>query len=251
MLNNKLKLNDDKTEVMFLSSRYYHKCINVSNFTIDNITIVPASSVRNIGIIFDSIMSMEDQVTAICRSTHYHLRNIGRIRKCITYDACEKLVHALVTSRLDCGNALLFGLPDYQYDRLQRLLHTAARILTLTPISNHITPILKELHWLPIEKRIDYKIALITFKSIHSLAPVYISEMIMPYPTPRPLRSADSNFLAIPQSRTKTYGDRTFSVAAPTLWNGLPDELREIHELGHFKTQLKTFLFKSAYKSDT
>ena len=106
---------------------------------------------------------------------------------------------------------------------------------------------MKELHWLPIEKRIEYKILLITFKSRHSLAPQYINEMIMPYPTPRPLRSADENYIAIPQSRTKTYGDRAFSVAAPKLWNRLPDELRESNELEHFKRDLKTFLFNSAY----
>jgi hypothetical protein len=247
MLSNKLKLNDDKTEVMFLSSRYYHKLIKLSNFSIDNVEIAPAMSARNIGVIFDCVMSMGDQVTAVCKSAHYHLRNIGRIRKCITYDACEKLVHALVTSRLDCGNALLYDLPEFQNYRLQKILHIAARILTLTPLSHHITPIMKELHWLPIEKRIEYKILLITFKSRHSLAPQYINEMIMPYPTPRPLRSADENYIAIPQSRTKTYGDRAFSVAAPKLWNRLPDELRESNELEHFKRDLKTFLFNSAY----
>lgn len=247
MLSNKLKLNDDKTEVMFISSRYYQKLIKLTDFTIDNIVIQPATSVRNIGVMFDGIMSMESQITSICKSTHYHLRNIGRIRKCITYEACEKLVHALVTSRLDCGNALLYGLPEFQNYRLQKFLHIAARILTLTTLSNHITPILKELQWLPIEKRIEYKIILLTFKSLHALAPQYISELTMPYPTPRPLRSAGANYLAIPQSRTKTYGDRAFSVSAPTFWNGLPDELRECHEIEPFKRHLKTFLFNSAY----
>ena len=247
MLNNKLKLNDDKTEVMYISSRYYHRLIKLSDFSIDDIQIKPATSVRNIGVLFDSVMSMGDQVTAICQSTHYHLRNIGRIRKSITYDACEKLVHALVTSRLDCGNALLYGLPEFQNYRLQKILHIAARILTLSPLSNNITPILKELHWLPIEKRIEYKIILTTFKSIHALAPQYICELLKPYPTPRELRSSDANLLAIPQSRTKTYGDRAFSVAAPILWNSLPDDLRASDELCPFKRNLKTFLFNSAY----
>ena len=251
MQTNKLKLNDDKTEIMFLTSRYYHNLIKLSDFTIENLKLEPATSVRNIAVLFDSIMSMGDQVTAICKSTHYHLRNIGRIRKCITYEACEKLIHALVTSRLDCGNALLYGLPEYQNHRLQRILHIAARILTLSPSDNDITPILMDLHWLPIEERIDYKIILTTFKSLHELAPQYITDLLSPYPTPRPLRSSDSNLLAIPQSRTKTYGDRAFAVAAPTLWNNLPEELRNVHELGSFKRQLKTVLFNSAYKCDT
>ena len=251
MSNNKLKLNDDKTEVMYISSRYYQKFIKLSDFSIDNIIIKPSSSVRNIGIIFDSIMSMSEQITAICKTTHYHLRNIGRIRKCISYDACEKLIHALVTSRLDCGNGNLCNLPDFQNSRLQRILHIAARILTLSSPSCSITPILIELHWLPINKRIEYKILLLTFKAINNLAPQYISDMLKPYPSPRPLRSSSENFLAIPQSRTKTYGDRAFSVAAPKLWNGLPEDLRNINELGYFKRRLKTHLFNSAYNCDT
>ena len=100
------------------------------------------------------------------------------------------------------------------------------------------------------QKRIEYKLLLITFKATHNLAPQYISDMLHPYPTPRPLRSSDENLLAIPQSRTKSYGDRAFSIAAPKLWNGLPDELRFINELGQFKRQLKTHLFKSAYNCD-
>ena len=250
MTSNKLKLNDEKTEVMYISSRYYQNVINLPDFSIDNVNIAPASSVRNIGVVFDNIMCMEDQVTAICKATHYHLRNIGRIRKCITYEACEKLVHALVTSRLDCGNGNLYGLPNSQNYRLQRILNIAARLLTLSRPSCDITPILIELHWLPIEKRIEYKILLITFKAKHDLAPKYICNMLKPYPTPRQLRSSNENFLAIPQSRTKSYGDRAFSVAAPKLWNGLPEELRFTNELEHFKRKLKTHLFNSAYNCD-
>jgi len=152
MTENKLKLNDDKTEVMFIASDYYRKLIALENISIDSTVIVPTSSVRNIGVIFDHALTMKNQVTTVCRSLHLHLRNIGSIRKCISHEACEKLIHALVTSRLDNGNATLYGLPDTQLGRLQRMLHIAARILTLTPVYNHITPILIELHWLPVSK---------------------------------------------------------------------------------------------------
>ena len=99
---------------------------------------------------FDKTMSMRPQDTAVCQSAHFHLRNIGQIRKYITSNACEKLIHAFVTSHLDCGNALLFGLPQTQMKRLQLVLNIAARILTCTLLYNSITPILKELHWLPV-----------------------------------------------------------------------------------------------------
>ena len=247
MTANKLKLNDDKTEVMFISSKFYQKAVKLTKFAVDEVEIMPASSVRNIGVIFDNNMTMKNQVTAVCKATHFHLHNIGRIRKCITQEACGKLIHALVTSRLDYGNATLFGLPESQMVRLQRMLHIAARILTLTPPTNHITPVLKELHWLPIEKRIHYKIVLLTFKALHGLAPQYIIDLLMPYSTPRPLRSSEANLLTVPRTRAKSFGDRAFSCAAPTLWNKLPSNLREMDSLDTFKKRLKTFLFKIAY----
>ena len=98
----------------------------------------------------------------------------GRIRKSITDDACEKLIHAFVTTRLDCDIANLYDLPDNQLHRVQRMFNIAARILTLTAKSDHITPVLRQLHWLPISQRIAYKILLLTFKALHGLAPQYI-----------------------------------------------------------------------------
>ena len=244
----KLKLNDDKTEIMFISSRYYQRFVKLKNFTFDNLEIKPSVAVRNIGVIFDNTMSMTNQVTSICKAAHFHLRNIGRIRKLITYDACEKLIHAFVSSRLDCGNATLYGLPDKQYKKLQRMFNIAARILTLSPYSQHITPILKSLHWLPVEKRVQYKIILLTFKSLHGMAPPYLRELIKPYHGPRKNRSAKSNFLEIPKTKTKTYGDRAFACSGPKLWNKLDTHLRMIDTLPNFKRELKTFLFKSSFK---
>ena len=107
MVKNKLKLNDDKTELMYISSRFYHKFVKLPDFTIDDVLIEPAPVVCNIGVVFDHLMG--DHVTAICRAAHFHLCDIGRIRKFITLGVCEKLIHAFVTSRLDCGNATRYG----------------------------------------------------------------------------------------------------------------------------------------------
>ena len=104
MTANKLKLNDEKTTVIIITSKVYQKSLLLEKFTIDSIEIEPSSSTRNIGVNFDNNMTMKNQIAAICKTTHYHFFNIGRIRKCITQEACEKLIHALVTSRLDNGN---------------------------------------------------------------------------------------------------------------------------------------------------
>ena len=164
-------------------------------------------------------------------------------------DNVEKvnLLHAFVTSRLDCGNAVLFGLPVTQLKRLQRILHIAARILTLSPPSQHITPLLQQLHWLPLKNRVEFKLLLLAFKCLHGLAPAYLANLLTPYTPSRALRSASSNLLHVPSTCTKTYGDRAFSVAAPRLWNSLPQKLRQMDDINHFKSAIKTFLFKTAY----
>ena len=99
--------------------------------------------------------------------------------------------------------------------------HAAARLISRTPKSHHITPVLQQLHWLPVKDRVSFKLLLLTFKALHGLAPIYISELIKPYNPSRSLRSSTLNYLSVPKSNTATYGDRCFSVAAPKLWNSL------------------------------
>ena len=98
------------------------------------------------------------------------------------------------------GNALLFGLPQSQIDRLQRIQNSAARIVTLSRKACHITPVLRELHWLPVKFRIIYKMLLFVYKSIHGLAPAYIDDLLQPYNPTRSLRSSSMNLFREPRS---------------------------------------------------
>ena len=160
-------------------------------------------------------------------------------------------MHAFVTSRLDNFNSLLYGIPKKEIKRLQRIQNAAARIITKTKSSCHITPILRQIHWLPILQRIDYKICLLTFKSLHGLAPKYITGLIHKVESSamshRSHRSEEKNLLIVPSSRLVTFGDRSSSVAAPKLWNNLPADCRAITKLSTFKSELKTWLFKQAF----
>ena len=119
--------------------------------------IRPSSSEQNIGVVFAN-MAMAGQITVICKTTHYHPFNNGRIRKCITREACKELIYAVVTFRLDNGNATLFGLPDNQLNRLQRMLNIVVRIITLTSPTNHIAPVPKDLHWLPVKSELSTRL---------------------------------------------------------------------------------------------
>ena len=108
---------------------------------------------------------------------------------------------------------------------MQGVLNTAARLVTLTRKYDNITPVLKELHWLPVQFRTTYKILLQVFKALNGLAPQYLSEKLT-IKENIGLRSDNQNLLKIPKSRLKSYGDRAFSVAGPILWNDLPENLR-------------------------
>ena len=182
------------------------------------------------------------------KSCYYQLRNIGQIRSSITEGACRTLVHALVTSRLDYGNGLLYGIPQATLQRLQRIQNCAARLITRTRKYEHITPVLRLLHWLPIRQRTLYKLLVLTYGAVNATAPSYLVQLLHNRTVSRTLRSGSStDLLSVPPSRTVTHGDRCFSVASPTLWNNLPVSLRTAKCLTQFRSQLKTHLFKVAF----
>ena len=117
---------------------------------------------------------MEQQVSALCKLCGHQIHMIGKILKFLTPRATEQLVHFFVTSRLDNCNSLLFGLPDKLIHRLQLLQHRAARLITHTKKHDHITPVMRSLHWLPFRSRIIFKSLLLVYKSILGLAPAYL-----------------------------------------------------------------------------
>ena len=127
-------------------------------------------------------------------------------------------------------------------------MNSAARLTLGMKKHDHITPALKKLHWLPVEQRIMFKILCLTFKALHGLAPGYIADLIKPYSPTRALHSSDHQLLCIPKVNTKKFGERSFSHAAPRLYNGLPFDLRQSTSFECFKSNLKTYLFRMAFE---
>ena len=123
-------------------------------------------------------------------------------------------------------------------------LNSAARLITRTKKHAHITPVLKQLHWLPIQSRINFKLLLLTYQCLNSLAPEYLSEELIEYVPSRNLRSSQGYLLKFPVVRTKFYVERSFCYAAPKLWNTIPSSIREVSTCSIFKSRLKTYLFK-------
>ena len=128
-------------------------------------------------------LSWTKHINNISKSAFFTIRNIGRIQKHLDRENCERLVHALESSRLDSCNSILVGLPDNEITKLQRIQKCCCQIgiNAGTRKYDHITPVLQRLHWLPIRARIDFKILLLTYKALHNLAPEYITELLIPY----------------------------------------------------------------------
>ena len=163
-------------------------------------------------------------------------------------EACSRAVQAMVTSRLDNNNGLLVGLPDKLLSRLQLAHNYAARLITGSKKFDHITPVLRSLHWLPVNQRIKYKILVLVYKVINNISPPdYLASLLHYHKSSRALRSSSNTWqLTVPRTK-KTCGDRAFCVVAPRLWNGIDCSLRQAPSLETFKKHLKTMLFKDCY----
>lgn len=247
MTHNRLKLNDDKSDVIYIASPHYLKSLSTPGIKVGDARIPPSDKVKNLGVIFDKYLNMESHITTVCRSAYFHLKNIRSLKPILQPEALITVTHAFITSRIDYCNSLLFGISQYNLNRLQRIQNCAARIITGTKKYDHITPALQKLHWLPVKQRIYFKILLLTYKAIITEAPDYICELIKIKTSTRSLRSGEDILLELPVSHLKTFGDSSFSVAGPRLWNQLPVEIRQVSSLAHFKTLLKSHLFRVAY----
>lgn len=140
-------------------------------------------------------------------------------------------MHAFISSKLDSCNSLLTGLPDKEISKLQRVQNAAARLIVGAAKNEHMSPILQQLHWLPVKFRIDLKILMLTYKALNNQAPDYISELLTLYKPSRALRSSCQMLLVVPKTKTKLYGDRSFAASAPILWNALPVDIKNSESL--------------------
>ena len=243
MIKDKLRLNDNKTEFMIIGTRKQLAKVNIDGLSVGESIIAPVTSVRNLGSWFDQYLSMTPHINKICKAASFHIYNIRRIRKYLNNDATQTLVHSIVIGRLDYCNSLLYKVPAVHMSKLQRIQNSAARLVCSTPRFNHITPVLFSLHWLPVAYRIEFKILVLTFKAIYQLAPSYICNLVrLKEKCKYQLRSSEELLLQLPMGKTKkTLGDRSFQIAAPTLWNSLPASVRDIDNFLVFKRTIKTF----------
>ena len=171
----------------------------------------------NRGNTIDPCLRLHLHINNIIRMCVFHLRNIAKIRKFLTFDACKAIVHAFVSSRLDYCSALLYGFPFCQLNRQQLIQNSAARLVLQAKPRDHVTPLLEQLHWLPVRERTIFKVCLLTFKALNGSALSYITDLLKKHLPTRPgLRSAsDISRLAVPATNSRAQhstANRAFSV---------------------------------------
>jgi len=240
-----LKLNADKSEVLWLGTRQQIAKLSPANkdLVLPTGTLSASSNARNLGVIVDENLTFDVHARACSRACFYHLRRIRQVRRFVDEPATRQLVHAFVTSRLDYCNALFANSTVAVRQRLQRIQNSAARLKCSQPAYTRATPLLRNLHWLPVEKRIVYKLCVLMFDVKYGSAPVYLAELCNVCTDER-LRSTSRGDFVIPRTRTCT-ADSAFAVAAPSAWNALPPELRTITSKTTFHNHLKTHLFSN------
>ena len=218
MSSNRLKLNSDMTEFLGFGS-LLHPWPLLSSIVIGNDSITASDSTRNIGVIFVKYMNFAAQVSAICKASFFQLRNMSHVRKFLSIESTKALVQTFITCK-----------------RAQLVQNCAARPVFNKRKFEHVTPLLTDLHWLPIKQCIVFKILVTTYKALNGLAPDYITDLLDRYVPTRSLRSSDQLLLKVPSTNNVSFGDRAFSVSAPKLWNSVPYEISSADNLNQFKS---------------
>ena len=173
MVRNRLQLNGSKTELLVMATPYYtHQCRGVE-LSIEGEMITASDAARNLGVILDRHLNMDAHVASVCKASYFHIHNLRSLKPVLTHEALITVVHAFVGSRLDYCNSVLLGISDKHIQKLQRIQNIAARLVSGSSKYDHITPVLKELHWLPIKEHIQFKTLVITFKALNGQAPEY------------------------------------------------------------------------------
>ncbi len=184
-------LNKEKTEVIAFGNK--DEVLKVNAY-LNSRGRTTKNQIKNLGVILETELIFSSHVKAVNKSAYYHLKNRARIRCFVSSQDLEKLVHAFITSRVDYCNGILTGLPKKTIRQLQLIRNTAARILTRTRKSEHITL---------VTFRIDFKELLLVYKSLNGLGPKYIADILTEYKPNRPLRSLGSSQLEISRVHTK------------------------------------------------
>ena len=252
MSANTLKMNAKKTEITIFGSKPMLAKTKVDSLNVDGDHVCVSGSLKYLGVWLDCNLNMKQQIDHKVKVAAMNIRRISSIRHFIDKETAKTLASSLVLSHLDYANSVLCGVPKTSLAKLQRCQNWAAKVVLCKGKYDSSTDALKSLHWLPIKFRIDFKILCLIYKSLHEMAPTYLSGLLSVKTPARTTRSNANNAISlnVPFTKRRSFADRAFSVYGPKLWNGLLPEIRAIDNYVTFKKTIKTILFKDAFNLD-
>ena len=233
-----LKLNAGKSKLLICSPNNFRDNICFDSVYLGSNLFLPVSfDAVNLGVKIDSQLTFSSYISMLLAQSYKHVSNIGRICRYLTKDEIKTLVYALVMCRMDNCNSLLYGVSEFEINRLQKLQNSCARLIYGRRKFEHVSDIFHDLHWLPVKRRIIFKALMFVFKIFLNVSPTYLSNCLT-------ISDIENRILHVPKTST-SYGDRAFSNFAPRLWNALPVFIRNSNTIPSFKSQLKHHLFSN------
>lgn len=241
---NGLALNASKSDaILFGTHQRLRSCTTISTISVAGTHIPLSDHITTLGVTLDKSLTLNNHVSAICKSSYFHIKALRHIRTSLPEDLSIALATAFVQSRLDYANSILYKTSSANLSKLQHVQNTLCRIIFQTQ-SAPASSLIHNLHWLPVKHRINFKIATITYKLLSNQQPLYLANLLNDYQPTRTLRSSSEQLLHQPRTAT-VFGSRAFSSAAPAIWNSIPLHIRNSTSLASFKRQLKTHYFTS------
>lgn len=237
-----LQLNPGKTEIIVFGSPSILSSLSIRGVFLEGDICVRLSPVvKNLGFRLDSSLTFVDQVTKLKKSCFHKLRNIAKMKRFLTEKQMRMLVQAVILSKLDYCNSLYFGCQSSLIYQLQTIQNRACRVIFGMAKRESVDGKLRELHWLKIKERIEFKFLLLVYKSVNGLAPSYLNELLV-FNNDSGCRRRSLHI--VDPYDTK---NRAFQTAAPALWNRLPSVIKDSKSVQLFKSSLKTHLFRKSY----
>ena len=246
LLSNGLQLNPQKSEVIQFGVGRGRAQVDVDIISISDVDIQPSPAVKSLGVTLDRQLSFDQHVANVCKACYFHTRALRHVRPSLPDDVAKTVACSIVGSRLDSCNSLFAGMSASNFDKLQRVQNTLARVVLRRGKYDHISSALAELHWLPVKQRVSFKVATLAFNVKRENQPSYLRDLLCDYAPSRCLRSSTQDFLRVDRSRT-VISSRAFRHVAANSWNSLPSSIRNCNNLCTFKSKLKTHLFKQAF----
>ena len=214
---------------------------------ISNKTVKPVNHVRNLGYVMDSLLKNGPHVNKITSSCYCKLCNIAKIIPSLDTKSAQLITQALVLSCIDYCNSLLAGSPQYQIDKLQHIQNMNCWVICNIRKHDHVSPAMKDLHWLKMPKRITYKLCLLVYKCHNNLAPRYLSDLLPSRTSSRLLSSSQSDNIHRAYLKISQCQHSSFSSTEPRAWNSLPTMVNTAQSLDNFKSLRKTHSFNISY----